>query len=87
MRLYTPLVTLSVVAVLASVGACERRHREEVQTLHVVPPPDALARADLLGPPALRPAPPPGAPRPTPPVGDDAPSAEEAADFQRPVQK
>jgi hypothetical protein len=87
MRLHTPLLTLTVLAVLASVGACERRRSEPADTLHVVPPPAVLAQAEPPAP-AFRPAPPPApTARPAAAAGDDAPSAEEVREFQRPVQK
>jgi hypothetical protein len=85
MRLNTPLLSLTIFAVLASVGACERRRGEQAETLHVVPPPAVLAQAETPAAPALRPAPAPA--RPAAPTGEDAPSPDEVREFQRPVQK
>ena len=78
-------VSLAVLSVLATVGACERR-RERADTLHVIPPPPVLAQAGSPAP-AFHPAPAPATPKPATPSGDDAPSAEEVKAFQEAAKK
>ena len=82
---HTIFVALAVFSVLATVGACERRH-ERADTLHVIPPPPVLAQAEPPAP-AFHPAPPPATPRPAAPTGDDAPSADEVKAFREAAKK
>jgi hypothetical protein len=77
-RIYLPLLPLPILAVIVAFSACSRAG-EETPATRLIPQAAAL-------PPAPSPAQVPAV-VPAAPTGDDAPSAEEVRDFERPVAK
>ncbi len=78
-RVYLPLLPLPVLAVLVAISACAKAKSEEVS--HVIPPPALAAFATTEKPAAPVAAPAPAATK------DEAPSAEEVKEFEKPVRK
>jgi hypothetical protein len=79
-RVYLPLLPLPVLAVLVAISACTKAKSEEVS--HVIPPPAFAALATTEKPAAPSEA----APAPAA-TKDEAPSAEEVKEFEKPVRK
>ena len=82
MRFYVPLAPVVILAAVASVNACGKERAGEADRLRVIPPPAALARAEVSARTPPRPA-----PAPEPVVAEAAPSPEEVRAFERPVAK
>jgi hypothetical protein len=81
-RIYLPLLPLPVLAVLVAASACSKPRSEE--TTHLIPPPAPYVLPSSATPSPVLPAAPqekPAAP------ADEAPTAEDVKEFERPVMK
>lgn len=82
-RVYLPLIPLPVLAVVVAVSACSKARTEE--TTRVIPPAQPYLAATVEA--KVPEAPPPPEATSSAPAPDDAPTALEVKEFERPVRK